>query len=103
MVQPPADSKFVGVIEHDMKSLHKLLTEEPESSSCSDSSRGSHHPSQECFMAETPKGRVESTSREEATPAGNPDGRTGGEAAAPSCVRMEQLRARKQEIDEAGQ
>ena len=29
MVQPPADSEFVGVIEHDMESLHKLLTEEP--------------------------------------------------------------------------
>ena len=45
MVQPPADSEFVGVIEHDMESLHKLLTEEPESSSSSDSSRGSHDPS----------------------------------------------------------
>ena len=54
-------------------------------------------------MAETPKGRVESVSEEEATPAGNPDGRTGGEAATPSRVRLEQLRARKLEIDEAGQ
>ena len=89
MVQPPADSEFMGVIEHDMESLHKLLTEEPGSSSSSDSSRGSHHPSWECFMAKTPKGRVESIFGEEATPAGNPDGRTEGEAAAPSYVRME--------------
>ena len=45
MVQPPTDSEFMGVIEHDIESIHKLLTEEPESSSSSDSSRGSHHPS----------------------------------------------------------
>ena len=44
-VQPPTDSEFVGVIEHDTESIHKLLTEEPESSSSSESSRGSHHPS----------------------------------------------------------
>ena len=67
MVQPPADSEFVGAIEHDTKFLHKLLMEELGSSSSSDSSRGSHHPSWECFMAETPKGHVESVSREEAT------------------------------------
>ena len=89
MVQPFTDSEFVGVIEHDTESIHKLLTEELESSSSSDSSRGSHHPSRECFMAETSEGHVESVSREEATPIGNPDARTEGEAAAPSHVRME--------------
>jgi len=75
MVQPPADNEFVGVIEHDTESLHKLLTEGPGSSSSSDSSWGSHHPSQGCFMAETPEGHVESVSEEETTPEGNPDGR----------------------------
>ena len=89
MVQPPADSEFMGVIEHDMESLHKLLTEEPESSSGSGYSRGSHHPSRECFMAGTSEGHVESVSEGEATPTANPDARTGGEAAAPSHVRME--------------
>ena len=103
MVQPPMDSEFVGVIEHDMESIHKLLTEEPESSSSSGSSRGSHHPSRECFMAETSEGHVESVSEGEATPTGNPDARTGGEVVAPSHVRMEQLRAWKLEIDDAGQ
>jgi len=93
MVQPPTDSKFMGVIEHDTKSLHKLLTEEPGSSSSSNSSRGSHHPSRECFMAETSEGHVESVSGEEATPTGNPDARTGGEVVAPPHVRMEQLGA----------
>ena len=29
MVQPPADSEFMGVIKHDMESLHKILTKEP--------------------------------------------------------------------------
>jgi hypothetical protein len=82
MVQPPVDSEFVGAIEHDIESLHKLLTEELGSSSSSDSSRGSHHPSQECFMAKTPEGRVESVSGEEATPIGYPDSKAAGEAAA---------------------
>ena len=89
MVQPPADSEFMGVIEHDMESIHKLLTEEPESSSSSDSSRGSHHPSRECFMAETSEGHVESVSEGEATPTRNPDARTEGEVAAPPHIRME--------------
>ena len=102
MVQPLANSEYVGVIEHDMESLHKLLTEEPESSSGSDSSMGSHHPSWECFMADTSEGHIESISEGEATPAANPDVRNGGKAAAPSHVRMEQLRARKLEIDDAG-
>ena len=50
MVQPPTDSEFVGAIEHDPKTLHGLLMEEPESSSSSNSNRGSHHTSRECFM-----------------------------------------------------
>ena len=54
-------------------------------------------------MAEIPEGRIESISEEETALAGNPDGRTRGEAVAPSDVRMEQLRARKLEIDEARQ
>jgi len=97
------DSEFVGVIEHDTESIHKLLTEEPESSSSFDSSRESHHPSRECFMAETSEGHVEIVSEGEATPIANPDARTRGEAVAPSHVRMEQLRAQKLEIDDAGQ
>ena len=104
MVQPPTDSEFVGVIEHDPETLYGLLAEDPESSSSSDSSNGSHHPSRECFMTQTPEGHVQSVFGEETTPTGNPDARIEGEAAAaPSHVRMEQLRARKLEIDDAGQ
>ena len=101
MVQPSTDSEFVGVIEHDMESIHKLLTQEPESSSSSDPSRGSHHPSRECFMTQTLEGHVQSVFGEETTPTGNPDARIEAETAAPSHVRMEQLRARKLEIDDA--
>ena len=103
MVKTPTNSEFVGVIEHDAESLDKLLIEEPESSSSSGSSMGSHHPSRECFMADTSEGHVESVSEGDATPMANPDVRDGGKAAAPSHVRTEQLRARKLEIDDAGQ
>ena len=79
MVHPPADSEFMGVIEHDTESLHKLLTEELESSSSSDSGRGSHHPSRECFMAETSEGHIESVSEgrlpRQATPMPGLEGR----------------------------
>ena len=103
MVQPPTDSEFVGVVEHDPKTLYGLLAEEPESSSSSDSSKGSHHPSRECFMTQTPEGHVQSVSREETTPIGNPNARIKAETTAPSHIRMEQLRARKLEIDDARQ
>ena len=103
MVQSPTDIEFVGAIEHDTETLYGLLNEEPGSFSSSDSSRGSHHPSRECFMTQTPEGHVESASREEVTPTNNPDSRSGEETTAPSGLRMEQLKARQQEIDEAGQ
>ena len=57
----------MGAIEHDMETLYELLNEEPGSFSSSESSRGSHHPSQECFMTLTPEGHVESVSKEEVT------------------------------------
>ena len=83
------------------ESLHGLLTEGPGLDSGPDSSRGSHHPSRECFMAETTEGHVESISAEEATPAGNLDDRTRGGIVAPPRVGVEQLRAQKREIEEA--
>ena len=54
-------------------------------------------------MAGTPEGHVESISAEEATPAGNLGGETEGDTVAPPRVGVEQLRARKWEIDKAGQ
>ena len=90
-----------GHIKSITKSLHGLLTEELGSDSGSNSSRGSHHPSRECFMAGTPEGHVESISVEEATPTGNLSDGTKGGTAAPPHIGVEQLRAQKREIDEA--
>ena len=53
----------MGAIERDTETLYELLNEEPISLSSLDSSRGSHHPSRECFMTQTPEGHVESASR----------------------------------------
>ena len=103
MVLPLMNSEFMGVIEHIIESLHNLLAEEPESSSGSNSSRGSHHPPWEYFMAETPEGHVESVSADAATPAGNLGDGTKGRTVAPSHVGVEQLKAQKREINEAGQ
>ena len=78
MIPPPTNDEFVGVIEHVAESFHYLLTEEPESSIGSDSSRGSHHPSRECFMTGTLEGHVESIHEEEATLVNNLDDEAGG-------------------------
>jgi len=91
MFPPPMNDEFVGVIEQVVKSFHDLLVEEPESLSSSDSSRGSHHPSYECFMTGTLEGHIESIHKEEATSANNPDDEVEGETAAPPRMRVEQL------------
>ena len=72
-----------------MESLHDVLKEEPGSSSCSDSSKGSHHPSQECFMMGNPEGHIESVSEEEATPVNNLSNKAEGETAAPPRMGVE--------------
>ena len=101
MVLPPVNNEFMGVIEHVSESLHNLLIEEPGSSSAFDSSRGSRHPFQECFMMGTPKGHVESVPTEEATLVGNLGDKTKGETVAPPRMGVEQLKAQKREIKEA--
>ena len=54
-------------------------------------------------MMGTPEGNVESTFEKEVTLAGNLGDKMKGRAVAPPHVGVEQLRARKQEINEAGQ
>ena len=54
-------------------------------------------------MAETSEGHVESASEMEVTPTGNLGDRTEGRTASPSHVGVEQLKARKWEINKAGQ
>ena len=67
------NDEFVGMTEYVMETFHDLLKGDLESPSRSDSSRGSHHPSRECFMAGTPKGHVESIHEKEATPTNDLD------------------------------
>ena len=101
MISSPVNDKFVRVIEHVMESFHNLLTGALESPSGSDSSRGSHHPSRECFMTGTPEGHLESVDEEEATPMNDLDDEAEGETAAPPRMRVEQLKAQHQELKEA--
>jgi len=101
MIPSPANDEFMGVIEHIVESFHDLLIEEPESLSSSNSSRGSHHHSRECFMTGTPERHVESIHEEDATPMNGLDDEAEGETAAPPRVRVEQLKARHQDLEEA--
>ena len=66
--------------EYVVESFHDLLVGESESPSNFDSSRGSHHPSHECFMAGTPDRHVESFHEEEATPTNDLNDEDEGEA-----------------------
>ena len=79
----PVNDEFVGMTEYVTESFHDLFTEETKSPSASNSSRGSHHPSRECFMAGTPEGHVESIHEEEATPMNDLDDEVEGDAGAP--------------------
>ena len=89
MIPPPTNDEFMGVIEHVVESFHSLFTKELESPSSSDSSRGSHHPSHECFMMGTPEGHVESVHEGEATPTNDLDDEAERETTAPPCMRVE--------------
>ena len=91
----------MGMTEYVVESFHDLLAGETESPSTSDSGRGSHHPSRECFMAGTPEGHVESIHEEEATPTNDLDDEIEGEIGAPPRLRVEQLKAWHLELEEA--
>ena len=93
MIPPPTNNEFVGVIEHVMESFHNLLIEELESPSGSDSSRGRHHPSHECFMIGAPEGHINSVHEEEATPTNDLDDEAERETTALPRMRVEQLKA----------
>jgi hypothetical protein len=54
------DNEFGGMMDYVTESFHNLLARDSEVISDSDSSRGSHHPSRECFMAGTPEEHVKS-------------------------------------------
>ena len=80
--------------EYIMETFHDLLIGELESPSSFDSSRGSHHPSHECFMVCTPEGHIESIHEEEATPMNDLDDEAEGDTRAPPRLWVKQLKAR---------
>ena len=100
---PPSamNDEFMGMIEYVGESFHDLLIGESESPSSSDSSRGSHHPLHECFMEGTPEGYIKSIHEGEATPTNDLDDEVEGDAGAPPHLRVEQLKARHLELEEA--
>jgi hypothetical protein len=87
------DDEFVGMMNYVAESFHDLLAGDFEAISNSDSSRGSHHPSRECFMAGSPEGHVKSV-HNGATLTADSDDKIEGDARVPSHLRVEQLRAR---------
>ena len=88
---PPStvNDEFMGMTEYVMESFHDLLVRETKSPSTSDSNRGSHHPSRECFMAGTPEGHIESIHEGEATPMNDFDDEVEGGAGAPPHLRVQ--------------
>ena len=97
----PMNDEFMGMTEYVAESFHDLLVGESESPSNFDSSRGSHHPSHKCFMVGTPEGYVESIHEGEATLMNSFDDEVKGDAGAPPRLRVEQLKAQHQELEEA--
>ena len=95
------DDEFVGMADYIMEFFHDLLAGDSKSISESDSSRGSHHPSQEYFMVGIPEGRVESVHEGGATPPNDFDDEVKEEAGALPRMKVEQLRMRHQELKDA--
>ena len=89
----PMNDEFVGITKYVMESFHDLLAEELELPSGSDSSRGSHHPSRECFTTGVLEGHVKSIREVEATPVNNLGNEVKGETIAPPRMWVEQLKA----------
>ena len=87
--------------EYVVESFHDLLSRELGSPSNSDSNRGSYHPSRECFMAGTLEGHVESIHEGEATPTNDLDDEVERDVGASPNLRVEQLKAQHQELEEA--
>jgi hypothetical protein len=96
----PADGEFVGMMEYVSESFHDLLAGEAEVISDSGSSRGSHHPSRECFIVGVPEGHVEDAQSGE-TPPNGPNNRARERNQASPPTRLEQLRERQKELEEA--
>ena len=100
--------EFVGMVDHVEDSIFNILTDS-ETYSNDDFSNRSHHPSRECFMADTLEGRVaeasdSSSHHDNATPAAPEQPRQTPIASAPphlSPRRLEELQTQQQALAEA--
>jgi hypothetical protein len=95
MHPPPANDEFVGMVDYVTKSFYDLLVGDSRRISDSDSSRGSHHSSRECLMAEgahhaeTTKGHITNVHEGEVTPPSNPDDEVEADGRVPPNPRLE--------------
>ena len=80
MPPSPMNDEVMGMTKYVAESIHDLFVEESGSPSNSNSSRGSHHPSHECFMVGTPEGYIESIHEGEAIPTNDLDDEVEGDA-----------------------
>ena len=94
------NDEFVGMTEYVVESFYDLLVGDSELSN-SDFSRGSHHPSRECFMVGTPEGHVKSVHEGGATSPNDLDDEVEEDAGALHRMQVEQPRARHQELEDA--
>ena len=85
----PTDDEFMGMTDYIAEFFHELLVGDSESLSDFDSSKRSHHPSREWFMAGTPEGRVESVHEGGATPPNDLDDEVEEDARALPRMRAE--------------
>lgn len=66
------DIEFMGVADYVSQSVLNLFIDKSMGSSDMDSSKGSHHPLHECFMAETHEGHLEVILEGDKTPLARP-------------------------------
>jgi hypothetical protein len=101
------DSEFMGMTDYVMESFYDLLIGDSEEIFDSNSSRGSHHPSRECFRAEgthraeTPEGHIANVHEGEVTPPSDSDDEVKANGRVPPSPWLEQLRAQQQELEDA--
>jgi hypothetical protein len=95
MHPPPANDEFIGMTDYVMESFYDLLMGDSKGISDSDSSKGSHHPSHECFMVEgahrakTPKGHVTNICEGEVSPLSDPNNEVKTDGRVPPNPRLE--------------
>lgn len=96
----PMDIEYVGIVDYVYESIQDLLARKLDNISDSYSSKGRHHPSLECFKANTPDGHVVDGDDGEATSPITPGDEDERGANTPPLPLREQLWARQKDPDE---